>query len=72
MTHFYGFSFEDSEGSFYEASGQQTGPWDQVIRGSYGFTAPNGRKYTINYVADKNGFRPVGRHIPRNPQRGRH
>ncbi|KAG8236551.1 hypothetical protein J437_LFUL016868 [Ladona fulva] len=40
---------------------------DQVLvkEGSYTFTAPEGKTYTVNYVADKDGFRASGDHIPR-------
>merc|ERR1712183_510531 len=32
--------------------------------GSYSWTAPNGETFTVEFVADENGFRPVGAHLP--------
>ncbi|KAJ8921387.1 hypothetical protein NQ315_003003 [Exocentrus adspersus] len=35
-----------------------------VIRGKYFYIGSDGVLYTVNYVADKNGFQPSGKHIP--------
>ncbi|EEZ98927.2 cuticle protein CP14.6 [Tribolium castaneum] len=35
-----------------------------VIQGSYSYTGPDGVIYTVNYIADENGFRASGDHIP--------
>lgn len=35
--------------------------------GGFHFTAPEGGQYAIQYVADENGFRPQGAHIPTPP-----
>ncbi|CAD7088751.1 unnamed protein product [Hermetia illucens] len=35
-----------------------------VKRGSYVFIDKDGKRYLTSYIADENGFRPVGDHIP--------
>lgn len=34
------------------------------VRGSITWTAADGEVYTLNFVADENGYRPEGAHIP--------
>lgn len=36
-------------------------------QGSYSFTSPEGELVQVTYVADENGFRPQGTHIPTPP-----
>ncbi|XP_055546301.1 flexible cuticle protein 12-like [Wyeomyia smithii] len=36
-----------------------------VVRGSYSYTGDDGQVYTVNYIADENGFQPEAAHIPR-------
>lgn len=35
-----------------------------IMRGSYSYVGPDGVLYTVSYVADKDGFRPTGPHLP--------
>nr|XP_034833603.1 uncharacterized protein LOC117990249 [Maniola hyperantus] len=37
---------------------------EQVVEGSYSYVGDNGRTYTVHYVADSNGFRATGDHLP--------
>ncbi|KAL0266486.1 UNVERIFIED_CONTAM: hypothetical protein PYX00_009008 [Menopon gallinae] len=39
----------------------------QTVQGSYSYTAPDGNIITVNYVADENGFRAEGAHLPTPP-----
>ncbi|KOB72557.1 Cuticular protein RR-1 motif 45 [Operophtera brumata] len=36
----------------------------QVVRGSYSYISPEGTPIQVSYIADENGFRPSGVHIP--------
>lgn len=37
---------------------------EQVVEGSYSYIGDDGRTYTVHYVADSNGFRASGDHLP--------
>ncbi|XP_037937869.1 larval cuticle protein 65Ag1-like [Teleopsis dalmanni] len=67
----YNFAWETSDGNKHEEQGElkNLGPEDDaiVVRGSYSFVADDGKTYTVNYVADENGFQPEGAHLPNVP-----
>ncbi|XP_018568268.1 cuticle protein CP14.6-like [Anoplophora glabripennis] len=64
----FDFSVATSDGFHHDVKGRldKAGGEDEslVITGTYSYMAPDGVVYTITYVADKNGFQPIGDHIP--------
>lgn len=38
---------------------------DFIVKGSYSYTGPDNIVYKVFYVASKDGFVPVGDHIPK-------
>lgn len=64
-------SFESADGISRQESGVMTnqGTEDEspAVRGSYSYTAPDGTLITVNYIADKDGFRAEGAHLPTPP-----
>ncbi|KAA0192054.1 Cuticle Protein CPR RR Uncl [Hyalella azteca] len=41
---------------------EQTGVAGKSVSGGYGWTAPNGQKFSVNYIADNKGYRIVSSH----------
>ncbi|XP_019878613.1 endocuticle structural glycoprotein SgAbd-8-like [Aethina tumida] len=39
----------------------------EEVQGQYSYEAPDGTKISLQYVANENGFQPVGDHIPTPP-----
>ncbi|XP_058976705.1 larval cuticle protein 65Ag1-like [Musca domestica] len=66
------YAYATSDGVEAEAQGQlkNVGSEDEaiVVKGSYSFVADDGQTYTVNYVADENGFQPQGAHLPVAPE----
>ncbi|TKX27768.1 cuticular protein RR-1 [Spodoptera litura] len=67
------FSFSTADGkqaqesgylkdAFIDNAGNPQGT--QVVQGSYAYISPEGTPIQVSYVADENGFRPSGVHIP--------
>ncbi|XP_064543333.1 endocuticle structural protein SgAbd-6 [Drosophila montana] len=65
----YKFSYKLSDGTTRteEAVVNNAGTENESlsVRGSVSWVAPDGQTYTINFVADENGFQPEGAHIPK-------
>ncbi|KAM7358937.1 larval cuticle protein 65Ag1-like [Cochliomyia hominivorax] len=66
------YAYATSDGVEAEAQGQlkNVGTEDEaiVVKGSFSFVADDGQTYTVNYVADENGFQPQGAHLPVAPE----
>ncbi|XP_049866249.1 uncharacterized protein LOC126366948 [Pectinophora gossypiella] len=69
----YSFSFSTADGKQAQESGYLKDAYidnagepqgTQVVQGSYAYVAPDGTPIQVSYVADENGFRPSGVHIP--------
>merc|ERR1712221_3974 len=70
MTGKYSYNFEAANGIKMSEEGEQKYFGDKeeesygsVARGSYSYEL-EGVTYTINWVADENGFQPTGNHLP--------
>ncbi|XP_055373391.1 flexible cuticle protein 12-like [Condylostylus longicornis] len=64
----YKFYVETSDGKKHDESGQLKNIGTEqegiAVQGSFSYIGDDGQPYTINYVADENGFQPQGAHIP--------
>lgn len=59
----YSYNYETSNGISAQSSGQvkQVGEEAGIVQqGEYSFTAEDGVKYHVSYVADENGYQPTG------------
>ncbi|XP_001361245.2 cuticle protein CP14.6 [Drosophila pseudoobscura] len=67
----YQYNYETSNGIRADEAGYLKNPGTQVeaqvMQGSYSYTGPDGVVYTITYIADENGYRAEGAHIPTPP-----
>ncbi|XP_017781199.1 PREDICTED: cuticle protein CP14.6-like [Nicrophorus vespilloides] len=67
----YKHAFETSDGIAVEEHGvlKNAGSENAAVEatGSYEFTAPDGIKYALHYVADENGFQPQADFLPTPP-----
>ncbi|XP_077283202.1 endocuticle structural protein SgAbd-6-like [Arctopsyche grandis] len=64
----YNFAFETSDGTSRQEQAElkNVGTENEalVVRGTISWVAPDGQQYTLNYIADENGFQPSGAHLP--------
>lgn len=68
----FSYSYVSGDGAQAQAQGylKNAGNKDteaEVLQGSYSYTAPDGTPITVNWIADENGFRAEGAHIPTPP-----
>lgn len=65
--HKINFSFETANHIVQQETGHLKSADSSTVQGSYSYTAPDGQTYTVNYVADENGYRADGAHLPTPP-----
>uniref|UniRef100_A0A182QGA7 Uncharacterized protein n=1 Tax=Anopheles farauti TaxID=69004 RepID=A0A182QGA7_9DIPT len=67
----YSWSYETGNGIIAEEQGFLKNPGTeqeaQVVQGEYSYTAPDGQLIRVQYIADENGFQPLGDHLPTPP-----
>ncbi|XP_058450597.1 endocuticle structural glycoprotein ABD-4-like [Malaya genurostris] len=67
----YRWSYETGNGITAEEQGFLKNPDTeqaaQVAQGEFSYTAPDGQLIRLQYIADENGFQPIGDHLPTPP-----
>ncbi|XP_050072504.1 endocuticle structural glycoprotein SgAbd-8-like [Anopheles maculipalpis] len=67
----YSWNYETGNGIVAEEQGflknAGTEQEAQVAQGEYSYTAPDGQLIRVQYIADENGFQPLGDHLPTPP-----
>ncbi|KAJ6633496.1 Flexible cuticle protein 12 [Pseudolycoriella hygida] len=65
----YKFAYETSDGVSRSEEGELKNPGTEQeaisVRGTITWIAADGVEYTLNYIADENGFQPEGAHLPK-------
>lgn len=67
--YFCFFSFDTSDGVSRQEEGVLKNPGTEnealSVRGTISWVAADGQTYTIDFIADENGFQPRGAHLPK-------
>ncbi|GLV31154.1 hypothetical protein CBL_12228 [Carabus blaptoides fortunei] len=63
----YHYEYETGNGIQAQEAGQLKNADTIEVHGSYSYTGDDGNQYTVNYIADENGFQPQGAHLPTPP-----
>lgn len=65
------FSYNTNQGSDVEEKGfiinKGTNAQTLIADGHYSYKGPDGVVYAVKYIADKNGFKAQGAHLPTTP-----
>jgi len=65
------YAYETADGTKAEERTIVKGGGDEAIavkEGSYSYTGDDGQTYSVQYIADENGYQPKGDHLPQIPQ----
>ncbi|XP_017010502.2 larval cuticle protein 65Ag1-like [Drosophila takahashii] len=64
----FAYNWETSDGQAAQAAGQLKNIGTEqealAVKGSFSFVGDDGQTYTVNYIADENGFQPQAAHLP--------
>ncbi|XP_028138585.2 pupal cuticle protein 20-like [Diabrotica virgifera virgifera] len=63
----YRFAYETDNSISHEEEGHQEtigAEQGNIVHGSYTYQSPEGQTFTVHYIADENGFRATGDHLP--------
>ncbi|XP_055912209.1 larval cuticle protein 65Ag1-like [Eupeodes corollae] len=64
----YDFAVETSDGKAHSEQGQLKNIGTEAealsVKGSFSYIGDDGITYTVNYIADENGFQPSAAHLP--------
>ncbi|XP_018579173.1 pupal cuticle protein 20-like [Anoplophora glabripennis] len=63
----YRYDYETANHIAAQESGHLTPAGSSEVHGAFSYLAPNGQTVSVSYVADENGFRPEGSHLPTSP-----
>ncbi|KAF7987334.1 hypothetical protein HCN44_003096 [Aphidius gifuensis] len=64
----YSYQYETANGIKAQEQGQLAGEKSLAVQGSYSYQDENGNPIEVKYIADENGFRPEGVHLPVAPE----
>lgn len=60
----YSYEFDTENGIHQQQTSQVVPPNSQRVTGHYIVPGPNGEQLRVDYVADENGYRATGAHLP--------
>lgn len=61
------WTYESGDGSKASQQGEVRTVGEEtagVLQGSFSYQGDDGKTYSISYIADENGYQPVGEHLP--------
>ncbi|KAG5684428.1 hypothetical protein PVAND_013662 [Polypedilum vanderplanki] len=62
----FNYEYQTDNGIRVKQDSTGYGP-NKVVRGYYSYIGADGKQYTVNYIADRFGYRAFGEHLPTQP-----